>query len=127
MFFEWLVVALLVAMLSFFVWQDFWHYKGPHRATDGDVIGHRSSIEDGSTTYMARVSYTDHLGQRHEIEDTVGRAEPTPAIGATLRVHYPVSTPERGRVHRPVLRLVIYGVVLAMLAAMAAKMMGWVG
>lgn len=126
MIIEWVAQFFLLAVFAFLLAQDVRHFRGCRRRVQGEVVGHRSSYDEGARTYVARVAYVDHFGQRHEIEDSRGSAREQPSVGTTMPVDYPESHPGKGRVPHPAIRAIVYGFLITASAALSAKMIGWV-
>jgi hypothetical protein len=122
-----LALGILVAMLFFLALDDLTFWRTARRRATGTVTGHQRGIGDGSDSFFARVAFEDHLGHRHEIDDSVGRASPQPPIGTAREVEYPEVAPEKARVRHALMRRIIYVLVLCMLALMIAKILGWIG
>lgn len=95
--------------------------------TKGAVIGHSSVIDEGDRAFSARISFTDEAGAKLEFVDMFRTPAPEPAAGAIIDIIYPQGRPDKARVPRPWLRLLLYTVIVGMNGILVAKLLGLLG
>ncbi len=123
MFFLYLGIAF-VAVVLFFLLREDWPLLRHGRRTKGGVFDHRRTMDEGSWSYALMVRFTGENGEAIEITDGVYSPSPQPAIGAEVELVYPVGAPQKARVRRPLLRALIYVVIVFMLAILIARALG---
>lgn len=121
----WLAAGFLAVILVMLVREDLPFLLRPCRRVAGTVFDHQRSVDDGAEYFSVRVRFTDDGGRTIEIDDSYGRAMASPPVGSEIGVVYPLNMPQRGRVHRPILRLTIYVVVCFSLVVLLANGLGW--
>ena len=93
----WAGTAFIALVLGLLIWRDIrFRSSGRHIQTIARVSGHRSSSDDGDTTYFNRMTFTDHRGATHEFSGGFGSRIPTP-IGTQIPIHYPEDRPDLAR------------------------------
>ena len=118
---------MLSFMLVYLLREDWRLLQGRRVRVKGRVIGHRESLDDGSTYHIAEVEYVDAAGKTHRIENSFGSLSPNPAVGAEISVVYPEHAPSKGRVPHPYIRSFIYVTILGMMALLFGRVLGWIG
>lgn len=117
-----------IALCLFALWaiarRDRVRWGAVMRAVDAHVTGHRTRRDDDGIHYAAIYAFQAE-GARHEVIDEVYSARPVPPIGQPRQLTYPAGRPDLARVPRPVLWLAIYGLLLAMVAVLSARLLGW--
>ncbi len=124
-FFLWLGLAFAGFVLAILVLQDMNLLATRRVRTKGTVFGHRRSVDDGSEYYMAKVRFTTEDGRQIEIDDTYGSGRPKPPTGTLVDVVYPIGAPEKGRIPRLWLRLMLYAIMLFLLTVLTGRLLGW--
>lgn len=94
------------------------------RQTAGEVVGHRISRDSDGTSYAATYRFSAE-GESHEVTDQVLHRAPLPPLGTRVALSYPVGRPDLARVPRPLLWGGIYLLLIALLAILVAKLLGW--
>jgi hypothetical protein len=135
MTFEWFNMSLLlpVMLICWLVWNDTWHLRGRRMQVAAMVIAHNPTYENGAPTYVARLSYVDHMGSTHEFDYPQTHHNKKPERGASVGVTYPTGQPNRGRLtdqivgqgSRPASGLVVYVVAAIWLILMIARNLGF--
>jgi len=122
-----LSVGLLLCLTTLWLLgrRDWLRLTLPRRRVTASVTGHRVSRDDG-TSYSAIYAFADESGS-HEVIDAVYEAAPRPPIGTVCELVYPAGHPELARPPRPVLWLFVYLVCGGCVAAIAARMLGYIG
>jgi len=103
---------------------DWLRLTRPARRVTGKVTGHRASYTDGSRTYAAIYRFTDEAGE-HDVVDPVFSSRETPPLDSLRELTYPAGYPQLARPPRPLMWVVVYLGLLAMLGILIAKAMGW--
>jgi hypothetical protein len=116
------------ALCLFSLWAiarfDWVRLTRPSRRVGAVVTGHRSSWSDGDKSYAA--IYRFALGStEHDVTDAVYGSSPKPPLGTRVELVHPEGRPDLARVPRPLMWLVVYGVLVGLDAVLLAKMMGW--
>lgn len=125
--FVWLSLALTAFVLFILLRDDILFLLSPRQSADGIVTGHGSVIDEGDRVFSARISFTDDVGVPHEFLDAVRSQKAEPAVGTIIGVVYPQGRPDKARVPRPWLRLVIYLLIVGLNLLLVAKLLGFVG
>jgi hypothetical protein len=124
---HWIGIAMLAFMLIVIVRENWRLLQGRHVRVKGRVVGHRESLDDGSTYHTAEVEYIDLGGNMHRIENSFGSLSPRPAVGVEINVVYPERAPNKGRVPHPYIRSSLYVLILGMMALLFGRVLGWIG
>ncbi len=124
-FFLWIGLVFAVSVLGILIWQDLPLLTSRQVRTKGTVYDHRGSLDDGARTYLAKIRFKAEDGRQIEIEDSSGGPAPKPPVGTLVDVVYPANAPDKGRVRRPFLRLLIYAFMLFVLAVVVGRLLGW--
>lgn len=120
----WLGIAFLAPVLAYLLFEDWLFLSRSRLRTKGTVFGHYRSTDDGSEYFSARIRFQTASGQPVEITDTFGSGSRRPPVGAVLDLVYPEGLPGRARVPRPLLRLLLYGIVGGLLGVLVALLAG---
>jgi hypothetical protein len=119
-------IALVTVALAALLREDWVHLLRPRIRVEGEVVGHRSMIED-EYSYAAVMAFTAADGRRHEVVDSHYRPVRKPEAGARVALSYPEGRPDKARVGRPLWRAYAYAVLLCMRAILVARATGWLG
>ena len=118
----WASIALTVAALFVLARED-WPFLTRRRVrTLGTVYDHVRGSDEGSEHFSARVRFLADDGRLIEITDTLPKSTPTPPTGTIVPLSYPTGMPEKARIPRVGLRLVIYCALLGLLAVLLARL-----
>lgn len=124
-YFIWSGVALCLFSLWAIGRHDWLRLTRPSRRASAEVVGYRSSREDGRVTYAPVLRFVFE-GQEHEVVDAVYSARRTPAEGTQMDVRWPEGRPDLARPPR----LMMWGAVYALLIGMAGLLtglgLGWI-
>jgi hypothetical protein len=123
--FLWIGITFAAIVLAILVWQDIPLLATRQVRTDGTVIDHRRSVDDGSEYFAAKVRFKADDGRWIEIEDSVGYPRARPPVGTQVSVVYPAGAPQKGRVRRLWLRPLLYGIMLFMLTVLVVRLVGY--
>ncbi len=122
--FIWSGIVLTSFALGVMARDDWLHALLARCRVTGEVSGYRSQRDEGSISYAAIYRFTTADGRRIEVLDSVLQPTQTPPLGATVALVHPLGHPEKARRPRPVLRLVIYIVIGAVLALLVLRLTG---
>ena len=106
--------------------RDWVRLTRPTRCVDGAVVGHRERVTVDGRSYAAIYAFAADGGE-HRVVDAVYSGAPRPAVGVHRMLAFPDGHPELARPPRPVLTLLIYGVLVGGLGAIVAALMGLFG
>lgn len=124
---ETVIVSIAVAFVTLCLFlagrNDWVRLQGLARSVDAEVIRHHSQMHDNSRSYAAVYAF-DAEGKRHEVTDQVYGGLPFPPVGTRVKLTYPFGRPDLARPPRPLMWLVIYGVLLFLLGVLVAKLAG---
>lgn len=116
------------ALCLFSLWslarRDLVRLTQPAVRVDAVVTGYRSRWEDGRHNYAPVYRFTSADGER-EVVEMLYRAAQSPPVGTVVALRHPVGRPDLARVPRPLLWLLVYGLLVGLDAMLLAKMMGW--
>ena len=107
----WVALAFVGVVLVLLQRSDLPRWRGPHRTVRGEVVGHRSSLDDGSHSYAAVYRFSAG-GMTHEVADHVYVGTRHPAVGAQVSLTYPAGRPDLARVPRPLTWLGVYAFLI---------------
>lgn len=120
----WLGAAFLAFLLVWVIREDLWFLGRPCVWTKGTVIGHVKSRDDDGESYFAKLRFESARGDVIEFTETYGRSFEHLPLGTQLDVVYPADAPERARVHRPLVRVVLYAFLIGGLVLMLWLLVG---
>lgn len=126
-FFIWLSLSLTAFVLFILLRDDLLFLQQRRIRALGTVTGHSSQIDEGDRVFSARIAFTDDAGAQRDFVDMVRTHAPEPAKGAVVDIVYPQNRPDKARLPRPWLRLVIYTVVVGMNGILIARLLGFLG
>lgn len=114
----WLGVGFLAFLLVWVIREDLWFLGRPCAWTKGTVIGYTKSRNDEGDGYFffAKMRFETAPGQPVEFSETYGRSFEHMPIGTRLDVVYPADAPDRARVHRPIVRVIVYAFLIVGIA-----------
>jgi hypothetical protein len=122
----WLCIALTVFCLAVLMREDWYHIAHPRRRVDATVVGHHRRVDDGSEAFAPVLQFKDDNQATVEVIDAVYSPTPTAAIGSVRKLEYPLGHPDKARIRRPVMRIVGYVAVLALLAMLVLRLNNWI-
>lgn len=122
----WIGIAMTLVALAALAREDLSHLSRRRIRVEGEVVGHRSMIED-EYSYAAVMAFTAADGRRHEVVDSHYWPVRKPEVGTRVALAYPEGRPDKARVGRPAWRVYAYAVLLCMLAILVARAAGWLG
>ena len=114
--FIWAGISLTTFCLLILARDDWEMFSRGRRRARGAIVNHRRSIEDGSQVFVAMIRFESEGGRQIEFADIVFSSTPTPPLGTMIEVVYPSRLPEKAKIIRPKLRLMLY-VFMALLIA----------
>ncbi len=126
-FLVWLSLALTAFTLYILLRDDLPFLRLRKITAEGTVTGHSSQIDEGDRVFSARIAFTDEAGAKRVFVDKVLTHTPEPAPGAVVDIIYPQGRPDKARVPRPWLRLLIYTVIVGMNGMLVATLLGFLG
>lgn len=116
-------IALAIVALWGLARHDWLRLTRPARHATGEVIGHRTSRDDGGLAYAAIIRFCDESGT-HEVTDSVLHQRAAPPVGTLIALTYPEGRPDLARPPRPWLWLGVYAALSLMLTVLIAKALG---
>ena len=125
-FFIWLALCLTGFVLFILLRDDLLFLKNRRIEAQGTVTGHSSQIDEGDRVFSARISFQDEAGTKRDFVDMVLTSTPSPAEGAVVEIVYPQGRPDKARVPRFWLRLLIYAIVVWLNGILVARLLGFV-
>ncbi len=108
----WIGVAILSFLLVWTIREDLWFLGRSSVWTKGRVIGYVKERGEVGDIFFAKLRFETAQGHAIEITDTLSVPFECWPLGGQLDVVYPADAPERAQVHRPMMRLVRYFLVI---------------
>jgi hypothetical protein len=117
-----------IALCLFSLWaiarHDWVRLTRPSRRVLAQVTGHRTGRSDGAVNYAAIYRFSAD-GRDHDVTDAVYSSRPRPPLGEIVELGYPAGHPDLARPPRLLMWLAVYGLLIALLAVLGLKLMGW--
>jgi len=120
----WVSILFMAIVVVILLRQDWPFLSRPRRAAQGVVFDHRQTIHEGDRCFSAMIRWRGEDGVDREFTDANLAAEPSPPLGDSVEVVYPLGRPELARVPRRRLRVVVYGVTLTFLIILLGRALG---
>lgn len=108
----WVALAFVSIVLVLVLRSDLPRWRGSARTVQGEVVGHRSSLDDNSRSYAVIYRFSAE-GAAHEVVDQVYVGSRHPPVGTQVSLSYPPGRPDLARVPRPLMWLGVYAFLIA--------------
>ena len=117
-------LALTLFTIGALAWRDLgWRHRR-RTQVEGEVASFKSSMNDGTEVFTPVIRFSAE-GAEHEMTDVVYSPRPKRAVGDKVQLIYPYGRPDLARISRPVMWVMVYGVLAFIALVLGALAAGW--